>query len=331
MDIFEKIYRRAKKELKRIVLPEGNEPRVVEAACRATELKLARIILLGKKDVISRIAGRKKLDISRLEILDPAKDEKADDYIKSYADLRKHRGIIVRQAKEMLLKQLVYYGAMMLRKGEVDGFVAGAAHTTSDVARACLHCIEKAPGRFTASGSFLVQVEDKQYGEKGLFLFADCGIVPLPRAKQLADIALTSAELWSKITGFQPRLAMLSFSTKGSGSAGSVEKVREACGIVKRANPDLIVDGELQVDSAIVPAVARIKVPDSHLKGRANILIFPSLDAGNIAYKLMQRLARARIVGPLIQGLSSPCSDLSRGCSPQEIVDAIAVTAVRAQ
>lgn len=331
MNIFDKIYQQAKGDPKRIVLPEGAEPRVVEACAYAAKEDLARIILLGKKDTLLKNAQKENLDLSKLEIIDPQEDESRDDYIKSYWNLRKHRGVTEQSARDLLLQNFVYYGAMMLRGGRVDGFVAGACHTTSDVARAALHCISRVPEHSTASSSFLVEVKDRQYGEDGLFLFADCGIVPLPEAKQLTDIAVTSAELWVKITGYKPRLAMLSFSSKGSSSSACVKKVKQATEMVKKRKLDLIIDGELQLDSAIVPAVAKIKVPHSLLAGRANILIFPNLSAGNIAYKLMQRLAQARVAGPIIQGLSSPCSDLSRGCSPQEIIDAIAVTVVRAQ
>lgn len=331
MNVFEKIYRQAKKIPKKIVLPEGEEPRVIKAASFVTERRLAQIILLGKRDIILKIAKKNRFNLSKVEILNPREDQASNAYIDSYWNLRKHKGITLPQARDLLLQKFVYYGAMMLAKGRVDGFVAGACYRTSDVARACLHCIDKTPQRSTVSGSFLMEIKDRKFGERGLFLFADCGIVPLPSKEQLAAIAITSAEVWVKVTGYQPRIAMLSFSTKGSGSHACVDKVREAAEIVRKTKSDLLVDGEMQLDSAVVPAVAKIKVPNSLLAGKANILIFPNLDAGNIAYKLMQRLAKARVVGPLIQGLVSPCSDLSRGCSWQEIVDAIAVTAVRAQ
>lgn len=331
MDIFQKIYQRARNKPQRIVLPEGDETRVIEAAAYAVKKGLAQIVLLGKSDIILKKAKRNRLDISKIEIIDPQKDARLENYIKSYWNLRKHKGLGFAQAQALLMQDFVYYGAMMLREGRVDGFVAGASHTTSNVARALLHCIVIEPKYSTVSGSFLVKIQDGRYGKDGLFLFADCGIIPLPSAKQLAAIALTSADIWVKVTGYKPRLAMLSFSSYGSSEHPCIHKVRAACTAVHRKRPKLIIDGELQVDSALVPAVAKIKASHSPLAGRANILIFPNLDAGNIAYKLMQRLARARVVGPIIQGLTCPCSDLSRGCSPQEIVDAIAVTAVRAQ
>jgi len=331
MSFFDQIYQQAKNNPKRIVLPEGTEPRIIEAAREAVQKNLARIIILGKKDAVLERAKKGRLDIDKVEIVNPKEDEKLDDYVESYWNLRKHKGLTLEEARDLLSKDPVYYAAMMLREARVDGFVAGAIYTTSYVARALLRCIEKDDRYITASGSFLIEVKDKGYGEGGLFLFADCAIVPLPSPKQLADIALSSTEIWSKTTGFQPRVAMLSFSSRSSSSHALLDKVREATEMVKKAKPDLIIDGELQADSAIVPDVAKRKAPDSPLAGRANILIFPNLEAGNIAYKLMQRLAGARVVGPIMQGLCRCCSDLSRGCSPREIVDAIAVTAVRAQ
>lgn len=331
MNIFDKIYQKAKADLKTIVLPEGDEPRIIEAASQAAKEDLAQVILLGKKDIIFKKAKNKNLDISKLEIIDPQNDERLNDYIRSYYNLRKHKGVTEKSAHDLLLQDRVYFGAMMLRRDQVDGFVAGAIYTTSHVAKAVLRCIEKDPQYITASGSFLIEVKNRNYGANGLFLFADCAIVPLPSVEQLADIALNSTKIWIKVTGYKPRVAMLSFSSRSSSSHVLLDKVKEATEIAKKKNPDLIIDGELQADSAIVPEVARIKAPNSPLEGKANILIFPNLDAGNIAYKLMQRLAQARVVGPIIQGLAQPCSDLSRGCSCQEIVDAIAVTAVRAQ
>ena len=331
MNIFDKIYQQAKSNPKRIVLPEGEEVRVIEAAAYAAKENLAQIFLLGKEDTILKNAKKNNLEISKIEIIDPQTDKSLNDYIDTYCNLRKHRGMTKDKAKDLLLQDSLYYGALILHEGRADGFVAGALRTTSDVARAILRCIKKDPNYQTASGGFLIEIKDKGYGEEGLFMFADCAIVPLPSVEQLKDIALSTTEVWTKVTGYKPRLAMLSFSSRGSSSHVLLDKIREATEMIKRTKPDLIIDGELQADSAIEPNVAKIKVPQSPLAGRANILIFPNLEAGNIAYKLMQRLAKARIVGPIIQGLSKPCSDLSRGASPKEIVDAIAVTVVRAQ
>jgi phosphate acetyltransferase len=331
MDIFNKIYQQAKTNSKRIVLPEGQDSRIIKAAAQAVKSRIARIILLGEPDAILKQAKKSKLDIKGIELVDPQTDRRLDEYAQSFYNLRKHKGITTVDARSQICGDSVYFGAMMLRQGHADGFVAGAVRTTSDVARAILRCIEKDSRFITASGSFLLQIKDKYYGEAGLFMFADCAIVPLPSKEQLRDIALNTTEVWAKVVGKRPRLALLSFSSRGSSKHTLLNKIKQTTEMLKRARPDLIIDGELQADSAIEPSVAKIKVPQSPLKGRANILIFPNLEAGNIAYKLMQRLAKARIVGPIIQGVTKPCSDLSRGCSDQEILDAIAVTSVRAQ
>ncbi len=331
MNIFETIYRRAQKNPKLIVLPEGEQLRVIEAASEAGRLRLARIILLGRKEIISETAKRNHLDISGAEVIEQQKDSKFADYIDSFLRLRKHKKVTPQPAESLFKQNQTYFAAMMLQEGRVDGFVSGAYYKTSDVVRAAFRCIEKDSSYSVASGSFLVQVKDKSYGEEGLFLFADCAIVPLPTIPELTDIAIASAETWVKITGFKPRVAMLSFSTRGSSAHPCLDKVRAASQLVKKRRPDLIIDGELQADSAIEPEVSRIKAGGSPLAGRANILIFPNLEAGNIAYKLIQRLAGARVAGPLIQGLSRPCSDLSRAASSREIIDAIAITGVRAQ
>jgi phosphate acetyltransferase len=331
MNIFDKIYGQARSNPKKIVLPEGSEPRIIEAASYINKQNIAQIVLLGEKEKIIAKAAENNLTIEGIEIIDPREDDCLEEYAQAYWRLRKHKGVTIQDARDLLKHDFVYFATMMLHQKRVEGFVAGACHTTSNVARAIFRCIKINPCFNTASGAFLVEVQDKQYGEEGLFLFADCAIVPEPSARQLADIAVASAELWLRVTQYKPRIAMLSFSTKGSSSATTVDKVRMACEIVKKERPNLIIDGELQVDSAVVPAIAKIKVPQSPLAGKANVLIFPDLNSGNIAYKLMQRLAQSRVAGPFIQGMSCPCSDLSRGASSQEIVDTIAVTAVMAQ
>ncbi|MFC1630958.1 phosphate acetyltransferase [Candidatus Omnitrophota bacterium] len=331
LNIFEQIYQRAKQDRKQIVLPEGEELRVIEAAALTHKERLAEVTLLGKKEVIFDLAKKNNLDISGVKILNPLEDERLGEYVQCYWKLRKHKGLTLEDAKKLLEQESLYFGALMLREGRVDGFVAGAQQTTSNVARAALRCLKRDPADSTASGAFLVQTKQQNYGQDGLFLFADCAIVPLPSVKQLANIAVTSALLWKKVTGYPARVAMLSFSSLGSGAHPCIDKVKEATKLAKKLEPDLIIDGELQLDSAVDAEVAKIKVPQSPVAGRANILIFPNLDSGNIAYKLMQRLALARVAGPVIQGLRQPCSDLSRGCSSREIVDAIAITAVRAR
>ncbi len=307
--IIDKIRQKAKSNLRTIVLPEGSEPRIIAAAQEISQLGLAKIIMLKEGN------------------LDPAK---VKIYAREFYNLRKHKGISSEDAEKEILKPL-YYGAMMVRLGEADGFVAGASISTPDVARAAIHCLGVDPEIATVSSCFIMVVPNCSYGEEGVFLFADCGIVPNPTARELANIAISTARLAGDVLEFVPHIAMLSYSTKGSAKGELVDKVTEATRLVKNQRPDLIIDGELQVDSAIVSEVARIKDPAGRFAGRANVLIFPNLDAGNISYKLVNRLAKAKAIGPLLQGLNSPCSDLSRGCNAEEIIDCIAVTAIRAQ
>ncbi len=309
MDIVEKLRQKARSNQKTIVLPEYNDQRVIEAAKIIEKEQIAKIIFLTPDKVDPRIKQR---------------------YIEEYYNLRKAKGVILGDIKE-LFQDTLYYGAMMVREGKADGFVAGAAHTTPEIARAAIYCLDL-DERFTiACSCFIMVVPDCAYGDSGNFVFADCGIIPEPNSRQLACIAVATAEMAAKVLGLKPRVALLSYSTKGSAKARSMEKIHEALGLIKEMAPDLLADGELQVDAAIVPEVAKIKYPDSSIGGQANILIFPDLDAGNIGYKLVQRLGKARAIGPLILGLNKPCSDLSRGCILDDVVDCVAVTAIRAQ
>lgn len=309
MEIVTRIRQRAKAKLKTIALPEIEDSRVKEAARIVEAEGLARVLLFGRG------------------LLDKKK-QKA--YAQGYYELRKVKGISQYEASEILNDPL-YYAAMMAHNGDCDGFVAGAAHTTPDVARAAIQCLGVDQKINLASSCFLMSVPDCPYGEGGAFIFADCGIVPEPNSRQIASIAVSNAELAERLFGITPRVALLSYSTKGSAKGRVVDKIIEALALAKEQKPGLLIDGELQVDAAIVPEVAEIKYPNSLLGGRANVLIFPSLEAGNIGYKLVQRLAKARAIGPLIVGLNKPCSDLSRGCSVEDIVDCVAVTAIRAQ
>lgn len=309
MDIITKIRVKAKTKLQTIALPEIEDTRVQEAAKFIEKEGIAKILLFG----------RGMLD-----------EEKKEEYAKRYYQLRKLKGVTIEDAREILTNPL-YYAAMMTHNGDCDGFVAGASHTTPDVARAAIQCLGVDPKINLASSCFLMSVADYLYGEGGAFIFADCGIVPEPNPRQLSSIALSNAELARKVFALTPRVALLSYSTKGSAKGKAIDKMLEALALAKEMSPELLIDGELQVDAAIVPEVAQIKCPNSLLGGRANVLIFPSLEAGNIGYKLVQRLARARAIGPLIVGLNKPCSDLSRGCSVEDIVDCVAVTAIRAQ
>jgi len=309
IDIVTRIRARAKANLKTIALPEIEDRRVKEAARLIEKEGIAKILLFGRG------------------MLDKGKQDK---YAQDYYELRKLKGITPEDAKKVLEDPL-YYAAMMARNGGIDGFVAGASHTTPDVARAAIQCLGTDPKINLASSCFVMSVPDCSYGEQGAFIFADCGIVPEPNARQLAAIAVSNAELAKKVFGISPRVALLSYSTKGSAKGRLVDKILEALALAKEMMPGLLIDGELQADAAIVPEVAEIKYPNSLLGGKANVLIFPGLEAGNIGYKLVQRLAKARAIGPLIVGLNRPCSDLSRGCSVEDIVDCVAVTAIRAQ
>ncbi|MBN1353296.1 MAG: phosphate acetyltransferase [Candidatus Omnitrophica bacterium] len=318
----------AKKRPKRIVLPEGNEPRIIEAAGVIASKGIAEIILIGDESKIKKAAG--------IQVIEPAKYPKLKELIDIFYNARKHKGITPDEAKNAVLADSIFFGALLVRTGVADGFVAGASHTTSSVAKAALYCLGLEDGVNVMSSSFLIELADSHFGDKGLFIFGDCGIVPDPDAEKLADIAISCSRLYKKFfsssdPGRKPYVALLSYSTKGSSRGDSIDKVVKALVIIKKKAPDLDVDGELQLDAAVVPEVAKIKAPKSPVAGRANVLIFPNLDAGNIAYKLTQRLSKARVVGPLMQGVRKPCSDLSRGCCIQEIIDAVVVTAVRAQ
>ncbi len=308
MDILKRLREKAKVHKMTIVLPEHYDTRVPEAARIIQEEGIANAVVLTK------------------DAINPADKE---SYIQEYFQLRQHKGIDLEKAKK-LFEDPVYYAAMMVRHGKADGFVAGSSHKTADVARAAIHCIGMEEDMNFASSCFIMTVPNCPYAEEGTFIFADCGVIPEPNARQLACIALASAQLTDKVLGLVPRVAMLSYSTKGSAESKSTEKILEALQYLKEKAPSLLADGELQVDTAIVPEVANIKYPNGVLGGKANILVFPNLEAGNISYKLVERLAGARAIGPLFLGLRKPCSDLSRGCSVEDIVDCVAATAIRA-
>ena len=309
MDTIVKIRAKAKNTPRAIVLPEYDEPRTMEAARIIQEEGIAKVLLLTPDKIDSGSKER---------------------YIEEYYQMHKAKDV-EESAVRALFDDPLYYGAMLAREGKVDGLVGGAAHTTADMARACIRCIGVDDRISIASSCFIMVVPDCAYGDNGTFIFADCGIIPEPNSRQLACLSLAAAELAAKVLGLEPRIALLSYSTRGSAKGRSVEKITDALAQLKQMSPGLLFDGEMQVDAAIVPEVAGIKYPDSPLGGKANILIFPSLEAGNIGYKLVERLAKARALGPLFLGLNKPASDLSRGCSVQDIVDCVAVTAIRAQ
>lgn len=325
------IREKAKKEPRKVVLPEGDDPRVVKGAAFIAKERIAEVYLLGNKDRVAKLAADVGADLSSVRLVDPATYERRAEVVDTYYNLRKHKGITPEEAEKIVTENLVFFGATMAHLDVVDGFVAGASHTTADVARSAIHCFDLSREIGTVTSCFIMELENCPYGEEGLFIYADCGVIPYPSAKQLAGITISSSDLFRKLFGIEPRVAMLSYSTKGSAKGETIDTVVQALGKVKEKRPALMVDGELQIDAALVPEVAALKCPGSPVAGRANVLIFPNLDAGNISYKLTQRLAKSRAVGPIILGLNKPCSDLSRGCDWEDVVDTAAVTAVRAQ
>ena len=331
MQLFERLKLRDKGSVKRIVLPEGTEERNLKAADMIIADGLAKIILLGNPEEVNAKAKALGLaNIGNATIIDPTDNTNIDKYAPLFFELRKSKGISMDDARRYTANEL-YFGCLMVKAGDADGMVSGAIHTTGDVLRAAFQVIKTRPGINTVSGAFIMLLpEDSPYGENGLMVFADCAVVPDPDAAQLAQIAVCTAETAREIAGIDPHVAILSFSTKGSAKHERVDKVIEATRIAREMAPSLHLDGELQTDAAIVPEVAKLKAPHSDVAGKANVLIFPSLEVGNIAYKLVQRLAGAEAVGPLLQGLAAPVSDLSRGCSAEDIYKNIIMTASQA-
>lgn len=329
MSFIEKIKSRAKANKKTIVLPEAADNRTLEAAHKILAEDIANVILVGDKSTILKRAGN--LDLSKAKFVDPYNYEKFNDYVAIFMECRKSKGITAEEAKELLLNNVLYFGCVMVKAGDADGMVAGAVNSSANVLRAALQVLKTAPGTKLVSAFFLVVVPNCDMGANGTFVFSDAGLNQSPNAEELAAIAESSAKSFELLVEEEPIVAMLSHSTKGSAKHPEVDKVVEASKIVNRECPNLKCDGELQSDAAIVPAVASSKAPTSTVAGHANVLVFPDLDAGNIGYKLVQRLAKADAYGPITQGIAKPVNDLSRGCSADDIVGVVAITAVQAQ
>jgi len=330
MDLLKQIKESAKKYNKKIVLPEGTEERTLKAADEVLSQGIAQIVLLGNPKEIKDLAAKHELsNIDKAEIVDPKDHPKKDEYIDLMVELRKEKGL-TREDASKLIEDPLFLGVLMIKNGDVDGEVAGARNATGDVLRPAFQYVKTAPGISVVSGAFIMILKNKEFGDNGLMVFADCAVHSNPTDKELAEIAVATAKTTKAIAKMEPRVAMLSFSTKGSAKHEMVDKVVSATKIAKEMAPDLLIDGELQADAAIIEAIGKKKAPESQIAGKANVLVFPTLETGNIAYKLVQRMADAEAIGPILQGMAAPINDLSRGCSVSDIVNLVAITANQA-
>lgn len=330
MELIEQLVAHAKANKQRIVLPEGTEERTLKAANQILTDEVADLILLGNVEEIEALAKKWGLgNIHRATIIDPATSEKAEEYAQLLCELRKKKGMTIEEARKKVLDPL-YFGCMIIKCGEADGQLAGARNTTGDVLRPALQIIKTSPGITCVSGAMLLLTHAPECGDNGVLVMGDVAVTPVPDANQLAQIAVCTARTAKAVAGIEPRVAMLSFSTKGSAKHEVVDKVVEAFGIAKEMDPNLLIDGELQADAALVPSVGASKAPGSPIAGKANVLVVPSLEVGNIGYKLVQRLGHATAVGPILQGIARPVNDLSRGCSIEDVYKMIAITANQA-
>lgn len=331
MTFIDAMKEKARKDIKNIVLPEADDVRVLKATEMVLNEGFANIMLIGDTDEIKNLAKENNINIDGVQIINPLTSTKLRKYSDDLYELRKAKGMTIEQAQELLKTNSRYFATMMVKSGDADGFVSGANHPTSDTLRPALQILKTAPNTKLVSAFFVMLVPECDYGENGIFVFADCGLNEYPDAEALSEIAISSAESFKELVGKEPKVAMLSYSTMGSAHSPLTEKVVEATKLLKSKKPDLICDGEIQLDAAIIPEIAERKAPNSPLKGESNILIFPDLDAGNIGYKLTQRFGKAEAYGPLCQGISKAVNDLSRGCSSSDIAGVVAITAVQAQ
>ena len=330
MNLIDKMIQRAKANKQRIVLPEGTEERTLRAADKLLNDEIANIVLIGDPNIIKDKTQQMGLtNINKAEIVNPREHSKKAVYIDLLVELRKNKGMTIEKASG-LVEDPLYLSCLMIKNGDADGEIAGAENTTGDVLRPALQIIKTLPGVKVVSGAFIMYTQTPQYGEDGILLFADCAVMPNPNAEELASIALSSAKTMQSLVGVEPKVAILSFSTKGSAQHEMVDKVKEATAIAKEMNPQLMIDGELQADAAIVPEVGKSKAPGSSIAGNANVLVFPTLESGNISYKLVQRLGNAQAIGPVLQGMAAPVNDLSRGCSVDDIYNMVIITANQA-
>ena len=330
MAFIDDVKEKARKSIKTIILTESEDKRVLKAAQKVKEEGFAKVVLIGNEGDATKLAKENNIDISGIPVVDPEKSERFDEYVNAFYELRKAKGMTIEKAKE-ILKDNMYFGTMMVKLGDADGLVSGACHSTANTLRPALQILKTAPGTKLVSAFFLMVVPNCDYGEHGIFIFGDSGLVENPTPDELSEIAISSSKSFHQLTGKESKVAMLSYSTYGSAHSELTEKVVEATKLLKEKMPDLICDGELQLDAAIIPEINASKAPGSPLKGQANTLIFPNLDAGNIGYKLVQRLAKAEAYGPLCQGIAKPVNDLSRGCNSDDIVGVVAITALQAQ
>ena len=330
MSFIDELKNKARQDIKTIILTEREDKRVLKAAQKVKEEGFANIILIGNEDDANKLAKENGIDISGIEIINPENSPKFEEYANAFYELRKAKGMTIEKARETL-KDNMYFGTMMVKEGDADGLVSGACHSTANTLRPALQILKTAPGTKLVSAFFLMIVPNCEYGENGIFIFGDSGLVENPTSDELSEIAISSSKSFKQLTGKESKVAMLSYSTYGSAHSDLTEKVIEGTKLLKEKMPDLICDGELQLDAAIIPEIAASKAPGSPVAGQANTLIFPNLDAGNIGYKLVQRLAKAEAYGPLCQGIARPVNDLSRGCNSDDIAGVVAITAVQAQ